>query len=81
MNEFDEKEEEMSPTHTHFINATDVLDVSNNEGKEFLLLNRAEKNLRPLLDYQGDELSTPEAISMIEKIAKYSEELKKKFGS
>jgi len=81
MDEFDEKEEEMTPTHTHFINATDFLDVSNNEGKEFLLLNRAEKNLRPLLDYQGNELSTPEAISMIEKISKYSEELKKKFCS
>ena len=81
MDEFNEKEEEMSETRTHFINATDVLDVSNNEGKELLLLNRAEKNLRPLLDYHGEELSTPEAVLMIKKIAKYSEELKEKFTS
>ena len=80
MNEFEEEEQEISPTRTHFINAVDALDVSNNEGKEILLLNRAEKNLRPLLDYQGKELSTPEAISVINKIAKYAEELKKKFN-
>ena len=80
INEFEEKNKELSPTHTYFINAKDILDVSNNDGKEFLLLNRAEKNLRPLLDYQGSELSTPEAVSIIKKIAKYAEELKNKFG-
>ena len=79
IDEFDEKEEKISETRTHFINATDVLDVSNNEGREFLLLNRAEKNLRPLLDYRGISLSTPEAILIIKKIARYSEELKEKF--
>ena len=79
MDEFDDNEEVISETRTHFINATDVLDVSNNEGKEFLLLNRAEKNLRPLLDYRGTHLSTPEAILVIKKIVKYSEELKEKY--
>ncbi len=80
MDEYNKKvDEAMSPTLTHFINATDVLDVSNNEGKEMLLLNRAEKNLRPLLDYQGKELSNPEAISIIDKIVRYADELKKKF--
>lgn len=80
MNEFDEKDEELSPTFTRFINATDFLDVSNNEGKEILLLNRAEKNLRPLLDYQGEELSTQEAKSIIDKIFSHAKELKEKFG-
>lgn len=78
IDEFDEKEQEYSTTWAHFVNATDVLDVSNNEGKEILLLNRAEKNLKPLLDYQGNDLSTPEAITLIEKIFKYAEQLKKR---
>ncbi len=77
----EENKGEMTPTYIHFVNAADVLDVSNNEGKEFLLLSRAEKNLRPLLDYQGNELSSPKAISLIEKILRYSEELKKKYSS
>lgn len=79
MDEFDEKEKEHSTTWAHFVNATDILDVSNNEGKEMLLLGRAEKNLRPLLDYKGNDLSSPEAITIIEKIYKYAEQLKKKF--
>ena len=78
IDEFDEKEQEYSTTWAHFVNATDVLDVSNNEGKEILLLNRAEKNLKPLLDYQGSDLSTPEAIALIEKIFRYAEQLKKR---
>ena len=78
IDEFNEKEQEYSTTWAHFVNATDVLDVSNNEGKEILLLNRAEKNLKPLLDYQGNDLSTPEAIALIEKIFRYAEQLKKR---
>ena len=72
------EKQEMSQTYTHFINAKDILDVSNNEGKEILLLNRAEKNLRPLLDYSG-QLS-PEAITMIKKIGECVKQLQKKFG-
>lgn len=79
MDEFDEEEKPHSTTWTHFINATDILDVSNNEGKEMLLLGRAEKNLRPLLDYKGIELSSTEAITLIKKIYKYAEHLKKNF--
>lgn len=79
MNEFEEKEQEHSVTWAHFINAKDILDVSNNEGKEILLLGRAEKNLRPLLDYKGEELSSSEAITLINKIYKYAEQMKKKF--
>ena len=78
IDEFNEKEQEYSTTWAHFVNATDVLDVSNSEGKEILLLNRAEKNLKPLLDYQGNDLSTPEAIALIEKIFRYAEQLKKR---
>ena len=78
IDEFDEKEQEYSTTWAHFVNATDVLDVNNNEGKEILLLNRAEKNLKPLLDYHGNDLSTPEAIALIEKIFRYAEQLKKR---
>ena len=57
IDEFEENEQEHSTTMTHFINATDVLDVQNNEGKELLLLNRAEKNLKPLLEIVRDETS------------------------
>ena len=78
IDEFEENEQEHSTTMTHFINATDVLDVQNNEGKELLLLNRAEKNLKPLLEYTGDELPK-EAKLLIEKIFQYSKELKDKF--
>ena len=78
IDEFEENEQEQSDTMTHFINATDVLDVQNNEGKELLLLNRAEKNLKPLLEYSGDELPK-EAKLLIEKISQYSKELKDKF--
>ncbi len=78
INEFEPEDQGQSATMTHFINATDELDVQNNAGKELLLLNRAEKNLRPLLDYKGDELSE-EAKSLIVKISKYSNELKEKF--
>ena len=78
IDEFEENEQEQSFTMTHFINATDVLDVQNNEGKELLLLNRAEKNLKPLLEYSGDELPK-EAKLLIEKISQYSKELKDKF--
>ena len=79
MDEFEEEEDEMSETYTCFTNAKDILDVSNNEGKEMLLLSRAEKNLRPLLDYPENTLP-PEAISMIKKIAGHVEGLTKKFG-
>lgn len=79
MDEFENKEEEISETRAHFINATDILSVNNDEGKEILLLNRAEKNLKPLLDYDGKDLSTSEAQDTINKIVTYSEELKKKF--
>ena len=78
IDEFEENEQEQSASMTHFINATDVLDVQNNEGKELLLLNRAEKNLKPLLEYTGDELPK-EAKLLIEKILQYSKELKEKF--
>ena len=78
IDEFEENEKEQSASMTHFINATDVLDVQNNEGKELLLLNRAEKNLKPLLEYTGDELPK-EAKLLIEKILQYSKELKEKF--
>jgi hypothetical protein len=78
IDEFEENEQEHSTTMTHFINATDALDVQNNEGKELLLLNRAEKNLKPLLEYTGDELPK-EAKLLIEKIFQYSKELKNKF--
>ena len=78
IDEFEENEQEHSTTMTHFINATDVLDVQNNEGKELLLLNRAEKNLKPLLEYTGDELPK-EAKLLIEKIFQHSKELKDKF--
>jgi len=78
MNEFEEKDSEMSQTYTHFINASDLLDVSNNEGKEVLLLGRAEKNLRPLLSRQSNQLP-PEAISILKKIGKHVDELTKKF--
>ena len=78
VDEFEENDQEQSSTMTHFINATDVLDVQNNEGKELLLLNRAEKNLKPLLEYTGDELPK-EAKLLIEKISQYSKELKDKF--
>ena len=78
IDEFEENEQEQSSTMTHFINATDVLDVQNNEGKELLLQNRAEKNLKPLLEYSGDELPK-EAKLLIEKISQYSKELKDKF--
>ena len=74
----DSDEEEMSITRTRFSNATDILDVSNVEGKEIRLLGRAEKNLRPLLDYNGDVLSTPEASILIKKIAEYITSIVKK---
>lgn len=79
IDEFEESESEQSVTMTHFINAVDALDVKNNDGKELQLLNRAEKNLRPLLDYTGSELSTQEAKQIIEKIAKYAQQLKEKY--
>jgi hypothetical protein len=78
IDEFEENEQEISTTLTHFINATDALDVQNNDGKELLLLNRAEKNLKPLLEYTGDDLPK-EAKLLIEKILQYSTELKAKF--
>ena len=74
----DSGEEEMSITRTRFSNATDILDVSNDEGKEIRLLGRAEKNLRPLLDYNGNVLSTPEASILIKKIAEYITSIVKK---
>lgn len=80
INEFNEEEREISTTEAHFINAKDILDVETNQGKETLLLSRAEKNLRPLLDYTGTELSTPSAIDTINKIFRYAEELKKKYS-
>jgi len=78
IDEFEESEQEHSTTMTHFINATDALDVQNNEGKELLLLNRAEKNLRPILEYAGDGLPK-EGKLLVEKIFQYSKELKEKF--
>lgn len=80
IDEFEKEDEEMSTTYTHFINARDLLDVSNNEGKETLLLGRAEKNLRPLLDNSGNELPI-EAINILKKINEYVNELTKKFVS
>ena len=77
IDEFEGEDKGMSDTYTHFINARDLLDVSNNEGKEMLLLNRAEKNLRPLLDYQGNKFP-PEAIYVIKKISEYVEVLTKR---
>lgn len=80
IDEFEENDEEISTTYAHLVNAKDMLDVSNNEGKEILLLNRAEKNLRPLVDYNGNELSTTEAAAMIKKIARHVEQITKKIG-
>jgi len=80
VNEFREEEKEISVTEAYFINAKDILDVDLNQGKETLLLSRAEKNLRPLLDYKGNELSTPSSVETINKIFHYAEELKKKYS-
>ena len=80
MDEFEEEDGEMTPTYTHFVNAKDILDVSNNEGKETLLLSRAEKNLRPLLDYPGEKLA-PDAVEILKKISKYVAKLSERFGS
>lgn len=79
IDEFPEEEEEISPTKVHFTNAKDMLEVANHEGEELILLSRAEKNLKPLLDYKGDDLTTQEAKSLIEKIFNYAKELKEKF--
>ncbi len=78
MDEFETKNRDFSETYAHFINAKDILDVSNNEGKELLLLSRAEKNLRPLIDDPITELPS-EAISLIKKISSHVEKLMKKF--
>ena len=64
-----------------FINAKYILEVELNQGLEILMLSRAEKNLRPLLDYKGNELSTSSAKDIINKIFSYAQELKKKFGN
>ena len=81
IDEFDsESEEDMSLTRTRFINATDILDVSNNEGKETRLLSRAEKNLRPLLHAKDDSLRTPEASELIKKIADYVQIIEEKIA-
>ena len=74
----DNGEEEMSITQTRFSNAVDILDVNNVKGKEVRLLGRAEKNLRPLLDYNGDVLSTPEAFTLIKKITEHIASIAKK---
>ena len=71
---------EISITRTLFSNATDILDVSNAEGKEIRLLGRAEKNLRPLLDYRGDVLTTPEASALIKKIAEHIDSIARKIA-
>lgn len=79
VDEFDQHDEETSSTMVRFINATDILDVSKNENKVILILGRAEKNLASLLDYEGDELSTPEAKLLIKKLALHMEGFRKKF--
>ena len=76
--ESNDDEDEISITQTLFANATDILDVSNTEGKEIRLLGRAEKNLRALLDYHGDVLTTPEASTLIKKIAEHIDSIAKK---
>ena len=63
--------EEMSTTRTRFTNAVDILDVSNTEGKVMILLGRAERSLISLLEYKGDDLSTPEAFELIKKIKEH----------
>ena len=77
--ESNDDEDEISITQTLFSNATDILDVSNTEGKEIRLLGRAEKNLRALLDYHGDVLTTSEASILIKKIAEHIDSIAKKF--
>ena len=77
--ESNDNEDEISITQTLFSNATDILDVSNTEGKEIRLLGRAEKNLRALLDYHGGALTTSEASILIKKIAEHIDSIAKKF--
>ena len=74
----DNGKEEMSITQTRFSNAVDILDVNKVKGEEVRLLGRAEKNLRPLLDYNGDVLSTPEASTLIKKITEHIASIAKK---
>ena len=67
-------------TRTQFINATDILDVSNAEGEGVRLLHRAEANLRAFLDYQGDVLSQQGALELIEKIKSHAKQISDRFG-
>lgn len=81
IDEFDsEGERDISPTRTRFLNATDILDVSNSEGKELRLLSRTEKNLRSLLHAPDDSLRTPDASTLIKIIADYVQKIEKKIA-
>ena len=70
-----DEEELFSPVKTRLLNAIDILDVNNAEGKEIRLLHRAETNLKALADYHGDGLSTSEAKNLIEKINSYMKKI------
>lgn len=77
INEFEPDDEDISPTRVKFITATDILDVVNSEGEELRLLSRAEKNLKPLLQYNKDSLRTDDASVLIKKISRYIHEIEK----
>lgn len=78
IDEYEEDDDLSSATKTHFINATDFLDVKRNEGKELLLLSRAEKNLKPLVNLKEIDFSKDEYSNLIEKIFNYASKLKQK---
>ena len=80
IDEFDSNEE-LSPTVTKFVNATDILDVNKAEGEGIRLLRRAEANLKALLDYRGDELSDPEASNLINKLDSHIRHIAKMSGN
>jgi len=73
-----EYDETRSPTQTHFRNASDFLDVKRNEGKEIVLLNRAEKNLKPLISQKNIDFTKSDCVNLIEKIFNYANTLKQK---
>lgn len=69
-----------TPTRTKFINATDILEVNKAEGEGMRLLRRAEGYLRALSEYRGNELSTTEASSLINKIDSHMKQIVKVLG-
>ena len=79
IDEFD-TEAPLTPTRTRFINATDILDVSNAEGEGIRLLRRAEANLEALLDYQGEGLSSQEASDLVNKINSHIRHIADRLG-